>query len=317
MLFGVRTETGLGNNADEIRTASELYQNLQVDPEQAVLNELFNEILAFNGLKKSLQIVKIEPVAEALSEQTVVSVMTKDEIRERIGLPPLEINQEVLMESQENNLIIDQLENTGFRASELEIISEHINPITSFSEAEQFEYDILKSYNFAINRTLNETEKLVLDIIKKNPKMPTIEISKALNVSIGKINDSIQTLVDANALDKNFIPTPPALDTIQLPQENIFIVYEYIKNPSQVKSKKQEIAPAIIPTTRPFCRELINLAKVRRYTLSQLKLLKNGQGETGINIFTKRGGAYTNPVTHETTPYCRHIWNQQLVRLKR
>ena len=91
----------------------------------------------------SLKIVKIEPVAEALSESVVVGVMTQDEIRERIGLPPLEVNQEVMMSSIEDDIIIDQLHNTGFRVSELEVISTHVKEITSCEDAHKFEQDIL------------------------------------------------------------------------------------------------------------------------------------------------------------------------------
>ena len=90
MLFGIKDSTGLGNNADELRTSAELYQNLHIDPEQDILNDLFNEIVNYNGIPKCLYIQKIEPVSNPLSEAVVVSVMTQDEIREKIGLAPLQ-----------------------------------------------------------------------------------------------------------------------------------------------------------------------------------------------------------------------------------
>jgi len=314
MLFGVKTETGLGNNADEILTAASLYQNLQIDGEQEVLNDLFNEIIAFNGLRKSLRIVKIEPVQKALSESVVVSVMTKDEIRERIGLPPLEVNQEVMMSSIEDDLIIDQLHNTGFRVSELEVISSHVKEITSCEDAHKFEQDILSNYSFAIGRVLTENEKLVLDVIKRNPKLPVTEIGKALDLNVAEVNEAIQGLQNADALDKGFKPTEEAKKTIQepLPEEKVFIVYKYVKNPDVS-------GPPVLPQgrTRAFCRRMITLAETRRYTLQQLETLVNGEGQTGINIFTKRGGWYHNPQTDRTTPYCRHIWEMELVRLKK
>jgi len=31
------------------------------------------------------------------------------------------------------------------------------------------------------------------------------------------------------------------------------------------------------------------------------------------NVWTYRGGWYTNPDTGATTPWCRHEWQQQLV----
>ena len=66
MLFGIKDSTGLGNNADELRTSAELYQNLHIDPEQDILNDLFNEIINYNGIPKCLYIQKIEPVGKEL-----------------------------------------------------------------------------------------------------------------------------------------------------------------------------------------------------------------------------------------------------------
>jgi len=62
---------------------------------------------------------------------------------------------------------------------------------------------------------------------------------------------------------------------------------------------------------------MMALSRVKRYTLQQLELLTNDFGQSGIDIFTKRGGWYNNPNTRQTTPYCRHIWEMQIVRKKK
>ena len=100
------------------------------------------------------------------------------------------------------------------------------------------------------------------------------------------------------------------LETIQEPAEEdkVFVVYQYVE---------RDDVPEVKTESRPFCVRMMLLALTRRYTLSQLKNLRNGEGDTGIDIFTKRGGWYHNPVTDKTTPYCRHTWKQQLVRLKK
>jgi capsid portal protein len=313
MMFGIKDMTGLGNNADELRTASELYQNLYIDPEQEVLNEVFNEIVAFNGLPKALKIVKIEPITEKLSEQTIISVMTQDEIREKIGLPPLEARERVSMDDETDKFIFDQLKDYGFKKSELEIIQEFNEPITCIEDAEMLEHNFLSNYSFALGRVLRESEKEVLDIIKGNPKMPVTEISKALNLEIEEVNEIIQILQDIDALDKDFLPTEDAETTIQVPQEEIFVVYEYALSPTLERRGEPELKD----TSRPFCIQMIALG--RMYTLDQLKMLRNGFGDTGMDIFTKRGGWYTvpgsSPAIHR--PFCRHVWNQKVVRIKR
>ncbi len=50
MLLGVKDNTGLGNNADEIKTASVLLDNIVIKPFQELLTDAFDKILAFNNI---------------------------------------------------------------------------------------------------------------------------------------------------------------------------------------------------------------------------------------------------------------------------
>jgi len=38
--------------------------------------------------------------------------------------------------------------------------------------------------------------------------------------------------------------------------------------------------------------------------------------EFDMNAWDFRGGYYTNPNTKETTPWCRHIWKAQTIKVK-
>ena len=309
MLFGIKDNTGLGNNADELRTSAELYQNLHIDPEQDILNELFNEIINYNGLPKCLYIQKIEPIQTVLSEAVVVSVMTQDEIREKIGLAPLEIGQRVQMDDQTDEMIFSQLERTGFNANDFEELESVTNEITCLADAERFEDELLNKYKFSLGRALTDIEKSVLDMIVDNPSLPKSEIRKALDISTENVNDVIQELQNIGALDVNFNPTQNALDTIQKPIEEIFVAYKYVKRDDALPLKGGE--------SRRFCQQMISFAKQGRlYTLDQLKLLRNDFNQTGIDIFTKRGGWYTLPNTTLHRPFCRHTWQQKILRKK-
>lgn len=311
MLFGIKDQTGLGNNADELRTSAELYQNLHIDPEQDILNNLFNEILNYNGLPKCLHIQKIEPVQKELSEAVVVGVMTQDEIREKVGLPPLEVTQRVQMDDQLDDMIFAQLERTGFNSADYEILESVTNEITCIKDAESFEKELLSKHNFALERALTDSEKAVLDMLIDNPNLPNTEIRKALEISVDDVNDIIQELQNIGALDVNFKPTKNGIDSIQKPTEEIFVAYKYIKRPDAD-------GPVLLDTSRRFCRQMIAFAQAGRlYTLNQLKLLRNDFNQTGIDIFTKRGGWYRLPGTTISRPFCRHIWQQQVIRKKR
>jgi DNA-binding MarR family transcriptional regulator len=89
MLFGVKTEGQLGGRA-ELREASELFQNTYVNAKQQSLEEVVNYLLKFNDIVAELEIKKTEPIAFQFSEQIISTNMTQDEIREKLGLAPIE-----------------------------------------------------------------------------------------------------------------------------------------------------------------------------------------------------------------------------------
>lgn len=77
MLFGIKDQTGLGNNADELKTASILTDNVVVRPFQRLLIDAFDQILAFNGISINLYFKTLQPL-----EFTDTSQITDRETRE-------------------------------------------------------------------------------------------------------------------------------------------------------------------------------------------------------------------------------------------
>jgi hypothetical protein len=87
MLLGIRdTGGGLGNNADEIETATRLFDNIVIRPYQLEIIEAIDEILAINGIALNLYFKTIQPLdfidvntmnAETNEEETGVK-MSKD-----------------------------------------------------------------------------------------------------------------------------------------------------------------------------------------------------------------------------------------------
>ena len=62
MLLGVKDNTGLGNNADEIKTASVLLDNIVIKPFQELLTDAFDKILAFNDISLNLYFKTLQPL---------------------------------------------------------------------------------------------------------------------------------------------------------------------------------------------------------------------------------------------------------------
>ena len=62
MLFGVKDQTGLGNNADEIKTAFQLFDNSVIKPKQDQVITALDQILAFNNIALDLYFKTLTPI---------------------------------------------------------------------------------------------------------------------------------------------------------------------------------------------------------------------------------------------------------------
>ena len=89
MLLGIRQATGLGNNADEIRTANELFQNTVIKPIQNDLIDFYDPILQYMELSSALYYMPFKPVQDApevqmkevrmAAEPTPFKILTEEE----------------------------------------------------------------------------------------------------------------------------------------------------------------------------------------------------------------------------------------------
>ena len=80
MLFGVKDQTGLGNNAEEIKTAFTLFDNSVIRPKQNQVINALDQILAFNNVALNLYFKTLTPLeftdVEDVTDQEVVEEET-------------------------------------------------------------------------------------------------------------------------------------------------------------------------------------------------------------------------------------------------
>jgi hypothetical protein len=88
MLFGVKTEGQLGGRL-ELVEAYELFKATYVNDRVRKVERMINYLGSFNGVE-GMELIPVEPITERLSEQALLQIMTKDELREKAGLQPLE-----------------------------------------------------------------------------------------------------------------------------------------------------------------------------------------------------------------------------------
>ncbi len=81
MLLGIKDKTGLGNNADELATASILMDNTVIKPFQDLLIGAFEDILAFNDIVLNMYFKTLQP----LEFTDLDNAMTKEQVEEETG----------------------------------------------------------------------------------------------------------------------------------------------------------------------------------------------------------------------------------------
>ena len=95
MLLGIKSETGLGSNVDELNAAFEVYLNTVVKPFQIHIIKVLAKIFKINNMDLPISFVQAKPITSRFDIEDMRAVMTQDEIREELGLPALERNEEV------------------------------------------------------------------------------------------------------------------------------------------------------------------------------------------------------------------------------
>lgn len=162
---------------------------------------------------------------------------------------------------------------------------------------------------------LTDLEKSVLTLLQEDDEEAG-SIAKATGEPLQVIVQVIEKLVilglyekpsvDAEGVRTSGTVTPTGGQVVnqipgaEQPQYEIRYSYETRKDVPPVKTK-----------SRNFCLALLRLDRL--YSRDELSMISSQEGR---DVWRYRGGYYTNPDTGKTTPWCRHIWMQNLVKRK-
>lgn len=97
MLVGIKESTGLGNNAEELQTASTLMDNIVIRPMQTIILDEFEKILKFNGIELELYFKTLQP----LEFTDLTNAITEAEIEEQTGLKTSDKTEEETITKEE------------------------------------------------------------------------------------------------------------------------------------------------------------------------------------------------------------------------
>jgi len=296
-------DTGFSNNADELRVAIEAMNSSYIEPAQRMYEKLFNDFALLLGMPSGLKIEKIAPIKVQISESTLVSVLTTDEIRELAGYKPLEKplekkTEQVFSEEDTEELFWSQLESIGYKDEDLEFISER-----------ELDYN---PFDFA---DIGSIDSQVIDIIKANPKTTIEEIAQQIGETEAEVTQRIKDLVERGLLDLKKTKIN-VTDEGEEEVSKIITVYKY--------KLRADLAgePPVIEGTRDFCRRMVKLSRDRSWTYKQITEFRDpiagskgeGLNAQGSDLWSKRGGWWNR--NGNRVPYCRHVWSARTATVK-
>ena len=217
MLFGIKDDTGLGNNADELKTASILFDNLVIKSFQGLLIDAFDQILAYNDISLHLYFKTLQPLEfvdlenvedeETKEEETGVKLSKEDDFRDNIAQDLIDLgeNEEELLKDFE---LVDESDvDYEFDDEMDELIEETNNEIklarvgkaTPYRESEQdgktpasklLGYTFLVRYYYSPNRVKNTSREFCKKMVAAKKVYRKEDIKSmdriAVNAGFGK-----------------------------------------------------------------------------------------------------------------------------------
>jgi hypothetical protein len=315
-LFGISQEGALGART-EMRDAYEIFQNTYVSGKQQFIERWLGYILPLFGITAEFHIKHTEPLGFEFSEAIISANMTREEIREKLGLP-LEVKPVAVPEAtnqafsqQDDDFAVSVFADFGDARSDYNVIK---------SRRVQFDdnFEPIPHQEFAdIDIIITNVQSGILDLLQKNPLTTVEDMATALKVDKQVIIGSLSTLENnslinvkpfndngSEVISREITDEGKKQKSARKPIADIQIRYSYEVTPG--------LGAPIIPTTRRFCENLINLDRI--YSRAEIQAISQ---RLGYSVWQRRGGFYTNPRTQVTTPYCRHRWVEQVVIKRR
>lgn len=232
--------------------------------------------------------------------------LTDAQVKEILGTNKQPVTK---MSSQVDKILV-ALEMSAEDDNDDEVIEMKLAHIHNSKDALKLERQVMR-FADALNISIDDLDSAVLNALKGNPLLTVDEIATQLNYDSIKITESLARLNVQGLIEDSidgFIPTEKAseVETKPIVSYETYTVYKYAVNPEKPSLKKGG-------SSRPFCSKMLALSLTKSWTFEKIDAMEN---DLGTNVWDYRGGYYTNPVTKEIDPDCRHLWMAIVKRRK-
>jgi predicted transcriptional regulator len=282
MLFGVRVEGQLGGRTELIE-AYEMFHHAYIEPRQQKIDDVFSYLLEPIAQVR-LETINKPPIGLDYQALYTAGIIDRNEARKELGFDEIEEEETPVALSKQNPFGWDD-------ERDLIVFNKYGEKAEEFEEAK---------FEFA-----DAIESAILNVLKENKGLQVGDIVNITKLDAKVVADAIAKLAKAELIksyEDGLETTPKGLEEIKNLQTELVVRYQY------------GLAPGItggllLDTSRKFCTDVVNSGRV--YSREDINMMS---AELGYDVWKRRGQWYTNPSTGITTPQCRHIWVQKLLR---
>ena len=326
MLFGIKDNSGFGNNADEIKTASLLMDNTVIRPFQELLIGAFDKLLAYNDIALNLYFITLQPL-----EFTDIdaSIQNKEEIEEETGVEMEKFSLKMIDGKQAYKTKEEAekiAEEKGCKGSHEHEVNGEVwyMPCQKHEQLSEDEQQVILG-SLAHTATKMSEEYIFVDELDEDDNVNNEDwanyLIKEKKSTLSKIKDilGLKSATEDNVGSLKDGSTFSSLDS----KNGLYkIRYKYARGMFKTNDKGE------LPESRTFCKEMMRLSQgglvwriedIDNASFGKLKIVE-GKGERKdenvnkefrhkpdlpYNIFTLKGGVY-----------CQHKWVKVLYRLQ-
>ena len=316
MLLGIKDQSGLGNNADEIKTASLLMDNTVIRPFQELLIDSFDDILAYNDISLNLYFTTLQPLEFTEVDQTI---QDKETIEEETGVEMQKFNlkkidgKQAYETKEEAEKVADEMGCGGYHEHEVEGVT-YFMPCVSHEELKSpcwdgYEQRGMKEKDGKQVPNCVKLEEISLESFGEDEDLSEWELiderkvdydtEDALNYQIDQLNTKGKSLLSKLW---EFVSTGTARpnakssqdETVDGTQFKVRYQYAPLKDTFDKDGKN---------VTRDFCQKMVAAKKIYRkedIEMMSKQAVNAGWGPRGADTYSiwfyKGGGA------------CHHFW---------
>jgi predicted transcriptional regulator len=282
MLFGVRVEGQLGGRSELIE-AYEMFHHAYIEPRQQKIDDTFAYLLEPIASVR-LETINKPPIGLDYQALFTAGIIDRNEARKELGFDEIEEEVAPVALSKQNPFGWDD-------ERDIKVFQQYGESADNF-EAYKFEF-------------ADAVETAILNVLKENKGLQVGDIVNITKLDAKVVADAIAKLAKAELIksyEDGLETTPKGVEEVKRLQTEIVVRYGYALA-AGIKGT------LVIPTTRDFCRQIVESNRV--YSREDINAMS---AQLGYDVWKRRGEWYTNPDTGITTPQCRHVWSQQLLR---